>query len=74
MKYCNANDIFFVHFFDFLPRLHEVLCTCVKSQRLSLEFTPPQREFLGLLTFGFQLVRTNVAEKVVKIPYLNITC
>ena len=30
-----------------------------------------QREFLGLLTFGFQLlVKTNVAEKIVEIPDL----
>ena len=30
---------------------------------MSIDFTSLQREFLGLLTFGFQPVKTNVAEK-----------
>ena len=42
--------------------------------KLSIDFTSHQREFLGLLTFGFQLVKTNVTEKTVKIPALNIVC
>ena len=39
---------------------------------MSIDFTLLQREFLGLLTFGFQLVKTNVTEKNVNIPNLNI--
>ena len=40
--------------------------------KMSLDFTSLQREFLGLLPFGFQLVKRNVDEKIVKIPDLNI--
>ena len=39
---------------------------------MSIDFTSLQREFFGLLAFAFQLVRTNVAENIVKIPDLNI--
>ena len=39
---------------------------------MSIEFNSLQREFLGLTTFGLQVVKTNVAEKIVKIPDLNI--
>ena len=39
---------------------------------MSIDFTLLQREFLGLLTFGFQIVKRSVAEKIVKIPDLNI--
>ena len=58
--------ISFSHAFDFLPRLGEVLCTYVKSQRLkmSIAFISLQREFLGLLSFGLKLVKTNVAKNM----------
>ena len=39
-----------------------------------IDFTSLQKEFLGLLTFGFQLVKTNVAEKIIKFRDLNIIC
>ena len=47
-------------FFDFLTKYR------------GCRLTSLQRDFLGHLAFGFQLVKTNVAEKIVKIPDLNI--
>ena len=40
---------------------------------MSIDFTALRRELLGLLTLNdFQLVKTNVTEKIVKILDLNI--
>ena len=64
MKCCNANDLFRT-FFDFLPFVSVCLCQTQRLQ-MSIDFTFLQREFLGLLTFGFQLVKTNVTEKKCK--------
>ena len=45
------------------------LCQIVEIEDVNSFY---KREFLGLLTFCFQLVRTNAAKKVVKNSDLNI--